>query len=164
MYSRQRWFQARFWNTVSSDFLGEILKGVTLKNKLDHIYFWISYKDITMLISSALRILTTRFLRHVTIVLLQPLTGLMAATDNGSLLSDPATLAAKKQLTINSKSQRNSNTLVHHTLAITLATLYFLLTSKQQLRLKSLVCSIRLSEQLRIRSNWETKNLSTKAN
>ena len=70
------------------------------------IYFFIyifesHIKDITMLIFLVLGISMTKFLSHVTIALLRPLLGLTAATNNGSVLSDLATLAAKKQLKIN---------------------------------------------------------------
>ena len=54
-----------------------------------------------MLIFLVLGISMTKFLSHVTIALLRPLLGLTAATNNGSVLSDLATLAAKKQLKIN---------------------------------------------------------------
>ena len=117
-----------------------------------------------MLTFSVLRILMTKFPRHVTIVLQPTSQGLTAGTNNGSLLSDPATLPAKKQLIIDWKLQKNSNTLLNHTPEMTLATLYFLLKLKILSKLKSLVFSIRLSQQLQIRSSWETRLWITKVN
>ena len=139
-------------------------KAVLWKSNSTIFCFWISYKDIIMLTFSALKILMTKFPRHVTIVPQPTSQGRTAATNNGSLLSDPATLPAKKQLIIDWKLQKNSNMLLNHTPEMTLATLYFLLKLKILSKLKSLVFSIRLSQQLLIRSNWETKLWLTKVN